>query len=149
MSMIWIVVAIGVVLVLVLFLMLAGSGGPLAVETRGQRDMVHRRMKDPAVAILQVTGISEPSFDAMDCTGTITGMVSGDGIEPQAVRRKAMIQTARWPKVGQQLPVLIDRANPKLFFVDWSDGQGSADVALDKAEALAATMRARNGNGAP
>ena len=61
-------------------------------------------MKDPVSASLQVTGISEPIFDGTDCTAQLTGVISGEGIEPRAVQRKGTIAVARWPKVGDQLP---------------------------------------------
>jgi hypothetical protein len=136
-------VAAGIVLVLILlFWVLRAGGMPLNGLTARHIELVRRRMKDPVSATLQVTGISEPSFGAAFCTGQITGLVSGNGIEPQAVQRTGMIDTARWPKVGQRLPILIDRARPGLFVVDATNQKSDGDAALDEAERLAAETKA-------
>jgi len=135
-------VVVGIVLVLALLFALTRAGAPLAAQTGRHLDLVRRRMKDPVVATLQVTGITEPSFDAAFCTGQLTGLVSGEGIEPQAVQRTGMIETARWPRIGQRLPILIDRAKPSLFVVNSTDQRTDGDAALGEAERLAAAMKA-------
>ena len=124
-----------------LLFMIIRASPPLAVETSGQVALVRRRLRDPVSGTLQVTGITEPSFDGTDCTALLTGVLSGEGIEPRAVQRKGMLAVARWPSVGQQLPVIIDRANPKLFFIDQSAMIPRADAALAEAERLAAAMK--------
>ena len=126
---------------LLLFAM-ARAGGPLALETEQHLRIVLRRLKDPVFATLQVTGISEPVFDGTDCTAQLTGVISGDGIEPRAVQRKGTIAVARWPKMGERLPVVIDRANPKLFFIDQTNVTVTGEAALEEAERLAAAMKA-------
>lgn len=137
-----VVVILAVVAVPVLmFLLMARAGGPLALETEQHLRIVRRRMKDPVSATLQVTAISEPVFDGTDCTAQLTGVISGDGIEPRAVQRKGMIAVARWPKVGDRLPVLMDRANPKLIFLDQTNVSVSGEAALAEAERLAAAMK--------
>jgi hypothetical protein len=138
-------IVVAVVVIVVLLAMLFGiarAGGPLALETGRLLELVRRRMKDPVAATLQVTGISEPSVDSMDSSGRITGVVSGGGIEPRAVQRSGMMATAKWPKVGQRLPIVIDRANPKYFVIDLTAVKTDGDAALDEAERLAAAMKA-------
>lgn len=141
MTQILILIVVGIVILLALALLLSRAGGPMEAQTERHLDIVRRRMKDPASAILQVTGISEPSFDSLSSTGQLTGLVSGEGIEPQAVQRRGMIGTARWPAVGERLPIVIDRANPKMFVVDRTKLETGAG-ALDEAERLAAAMKA-------
>jgi hypothetical protein len=78
----------------------------------------------------------------------ITGVVSGEGVEPTAVQYGGLIRTSNWPSPGSSLPVIVDRANPKNFAIQWDRARG--DTALDKAEALAAAMRAKqDGNDVP
>lgn len=142
--MIAIVVTIGgvvAVFLLILFSMARG-GGPLTLETEQHVRIVRRRLKDPVSASLQVTAISEPVFDGTDCRAELTGVISGDGIEPRAIQRKGMMAVARWPKVGDRLPVIIDRMNPKLFFIDQSTGPVTGEAALAEAERLAAELKA-------
>ena len=135
-----ILVVVAVPVMMVLFM--TAAGGPLALETEQHLRIVLRRVKDPVFATLQVTGISEPIFDNTDCRAELTGVISGDGIEPRAVQRKGTIAVARWPKVGDRLPVIIDRANPKLFFIDQTNVAVTGEAALAEAERLAAEMKA-------
>lgn len=139
-TLILLVVGIAILVAFVLFAILKAAV-PLAVETKDLAELVRRRMKNPASATLRVTAISEPSFDGTDSTAQLTGVLFGDGIEPRAVQRKGMLAIARWPAIGQELPVIADRANPKLFFIDQSDMNASADAAPDEAEWLAAAMK--------
>ena len=60
-----------------------------------------------------------------------------------------LIRTALWPSPGKQLPVIVDRADPRRFAIQWDEVGTSEASALGQAERLAAAMRARrDGDGA-
>ena len=73
----------------------------------------------------------------------ITGVVSADGVELTAVQYNGLIRTALWPSPGRQLPVIVDRADPRKFAIQWDQAGTSEASALGQAEALAAAMRAK------
>lgn len=108
-----------------------------------------RNMADPVPGILLVTAAAMPSRNALFHMTRITGVVSGEGIEPTAVQYAGLIRTALWPSPGKQLPVIVDRADPRKFAIQW-DGVASAQAsALGQAEALAAAMRAKRDGDRP
>jgi hypothetical protein len=116
---------------------LAGAGGGTASVAA---------MADPVPGTLLVTAAALPSRTALYHMTRITGIVSAEGVAPTAVQYSGLIRTASWPSPGSSLPVVVDRANPKNFAIEWNKVQGAADAALDNAEALAEAMRARQGD---
>lgn len=110
----------------------AGGGSPVAA------------MADPVPGTLLVTAAAMPSRTALYHMTRITGIVSGEGIEPTAVQYSGLIRTSNWPSPGSSLPVIVDRANPKNFAIRWDRAAARGDSALGNAEALAAAMRERN-----
>jgi hypothetical protein len=115
-----------------------GAAGPAA---GGSGDMV-----DPVSGSLLVTAAAMPSRRAVFHMTRITGIISADGIDPVAVQFNGLIRTAQWPSPGQTLPVTVDRADPNRFAIEWDKVGASADQALARAQALAATMRDRAGS---
>jgi hypothetical protein len=132
--------AIGGVLVFVIVrLARANSGGGASVGA----------MADPVPGTMLVTAASMPSRNAIFHMSRITGVVSGDGVAPTAVQFSGLIRTALWPSPGKQLPVIVDRADPQKFAIQWDQVGTSESSALSQAEALAAAMRAKqDGDGA-
>ena len=121
---------------LILFLVLRlakGNGGGASVGA----------MADPVPGTMLVTAASMPSRRAAFHMSRITGVVSADGIEPTAVQYVGLIRTALWPSPGRQLPVIVDRADPRKFAIQWDQSGTSEESALGQAEALAAAMRAK------
>lgn len=104
-----------------------------------------RSMADPVPGILLVTAAAMPDRGSAYHMTRITGILSADGVAPRAVQFGGLVKTSLWPSPGQQLPVVVDRANPSTFAIEWDKVRGSGDAALDQAEALAAAMRAREG----
>lgn len=100
-------------------------------------------MTDPAPGTLLVTASAMPSRTALYHMTRITGVVSGDGIEPTAVQYSGLIKTSNWPSPGSSLPVIVDRADPTNFAIQWDQVAAGGDSALGNAEALAAAMRAK------
>ncbi len=104
-------------------------------------------MTDPVPGTMLVTAASMPSRRAVFHLSRITGVVSGEGVEPTAVQFNGLIRTALWPSPGKQLPVIVDRADPRRFAIQWDQVATSETSALGQAEALAAAMRAKRGGG--
>jgi hypothetical protein len=106
-------------------------------------------MADPVPGTFLVTAAAMPSRNSAWHMTRITGVVSGEGIEPTAVQYNGLIRTSLWPSPGKQLPVIVDRADPGKFAIQWDQAASSEASALGQAEALAAAMRSkRNGDGA-
>lgn len=132
-------VAIGAVLVFVILRVARAGGGGTNVGA----------MADPVPGSLLVTAAAMPSRRATYHMTRLTGVVSGEGVAPTAVQYNGLIRTALWPSPGIQLPVIVDRADPRKFAIQWDQAGANRSSALDQAEALAAAMRARqDGDGA-
>lgn len=100
-------------------------------------------MTDPVPGTMLVTAASMPSRNAVFHMSRITGIVSAEGVEPTAVQFGGLIRTSLWPGPGKQLPVIVDRADPRKFAIQWDQIGSSQASALDQAETLAAAMRAK------
>ena len=132
-------VAIGAVLVFVVMRIAKAGGGGTNVGA----------MADPVPGTFLVTAAAMPSRRATWHMTRLTGVVSGDGVAATAVQYNGLIRTALWPSPGTRLPVIVDRADPRKFAIQWDQAGTGRSSALDQAEALAAAMRAgRNGDGA-
>lgn len=136
-----IAVVVGLVLLFVFLGLFNFLRAARDVKTGRNVEKLRKRMKDPVSGTLTVTGISEPSTDAIWKMAEITGVVSGPGLEPQAVQRQGFVRTAVWPWPGQVLPILVDRARPDLFVIEWARVKPGNEAALDEAQRLAAAMR--------
>ncbi|HVQ08915.1 MAG TPA: hypothetical protein VMS43_10835 [Allosphingosinicella sp.] len=116
----------------------------------GNAATVVKSMADPVPGTLLVTAAAMPDRGSAWHMTRITGILSAEGIAPRAVQFGGLVKTSLWPSPGQQLPVVVDRADPGSFAIEWDKVRGSGDVALDQAEKLAAAMRAkRGGDGSP
>jgi hypothetical protein len=100
-------------------------------------------MADPVPGTMLVTAASMPSRNAVFHMSRITGVISAEGVAPTAVQFGGLIRTSLWPSPGKQLPVIVDRADPKKFAIQWDQVGTSQASALGQAEALAAAMRAK------
>ena len=136
------VLVVGAVLIVVIRKLVAANAGAGSASVAA--------MADPVPGTLLVTAAALPSRTALYHMTRITGVVSGEGVEPTAVQYGGLIRTSNWPSPGSSLPVIVDRANPKNFAIQWDQLAARGDPALDKAEALAAAMRAkRDGDNPP
>ena len=104
-------------------------------------------MADPVPGTMLVTAASMPSRNAIFHMSRITGIISAEGVEPTAVQFGGLIRTALWPSPGKQLPVIVDRADPRKFAIQWDQASTDQASALGQAEALAAAMRAKRTDG--
>jgi len=107
-----------------------------------------KNMKDPVRGTLQVTASSYPPDSATSANFSLNGVVSGDGIPPTAVEHAGIAKTRKWPHAGQQLPVVVDRADPMRIDIQWDELADSWDTARQGAQALAAQMRGEAPDGA-
>lgn len=131
------VIVIGGVILFIILKAGGAHGGAAAVG----------RMAEPLPGTLLVTASAMPSRRALYHMTRITGVISAEGIEPVAVQYSGLIRTSKWPSPGETLPVIVDRADPRLFTIEWSKVGDSGTAAMDQAEALAAAMRARDKQG--
>lgn len=129
------VVAVLILVVIMVVIRMGRLGGNAASAVMS--------MADPVPGTLLVTAISMPSRNAAYQMTRLTGVVSAEGVEPFAVQHSGIVRTALWPQPGSTLPVIVDRADPSRFAIEWDKIKSGADSALDNAEALAAAMRAR------
>ena len=135
------VLIVGAVLVFVIVRLARANSGGGGTSTEA--------MADPVPGTMLVTAASMPSRNAVFHMSRITGVVSAEGVEPTAVQYSGLIRTALWPSPGRQLPVIVDRADPRKFAIQWDQVSTTESSALGQAEALAAAMRAKqDGDGA-
>jgi hypothetical protein len=137
-----ILIIVGVVLFLVLVWSILFFRAARDVRSGRNIEKARRKMKDPVSGTLSVTGVSLPSPDAVWAGCEMTGVLAAPGLDPRPVKRAGMVRTALWPKPGDVLPVLVDRARPDFYFVEWLRVKGGSDAAWSEAQRLAEEMRA-------
>ena len=91
-------------------------------------------MADPVPGTMLVTAASMPARKAVFHLSRITGIVSAEGVGPVAVQYEGLIRTSLWPSRGRQLPVIVDRADPRNFAIQWDQVGTSETSALGQAE---------------
>jgi len=138
-------IVVGVVLLFVFLLLFSLSRAARDVRSGRSVEKAVRRMKDPVAGELVVTGITVPSFEASFASAQLTGVLSADRVAPRPMQLSGLIATNKWPKVGQKLPVIVDRADPDRYVIEWFKIKTGTDAALDEAERLAREMRMGGG----
>jgi len=68
-------------------------------------------------------------------------VVEAPGIPATATSVDALVGRSTWPRPGQVLPALIERANPREVRILWDEVPSTLDAARAQAEALAAAKR--------
>jgi hypothetical protein len=112
---------------------------------RGKRRSAHRlqRMADPVDGVLHVTGVDDPApYNAMRATCAFEGVVQAPGIPARPEQVSGMVDTARWPQVGDDLPITVDRANPKQWLIRWERVPSRGDQGFAAAREQAARLNA-------
>ena len=140
-----ILVTVGIVLLLVFLFLFRLMRAARDVRTGRHVEKARKRMKDPATGTFTVTAITPPSPEAIWAMAEITGVVSAAGLAPRPVQRPAMLRTALWPKPGQTLPVVVDRAKPDDFVIEWAKAETGSAADWKEAQRLAAEMRSGSG----
>lgn len=132
-QMVVMVLIIGVIAFVLIRVLRAGGNAKTAAAS----------MTDPVPGTLLVTAAAMPSRGSLYHNTRITGVISAEGVEPIAVQFGGIIRTSLWPSPGKQLPVIVDRANPQNFAIQWDQVGTTGQQALGQAEKLAAEMRAK------
>lgn len=89
------------------------------------------RMRDPVRGTMLVTQMSLASASEEESVwqgGTIAGIVTIPGEAPFVYRRQAMILTEKFPKAGDVLPIIIDRANHARVAIQWDEVEGTEPI---------------------
>jgi hypothetical protein len=121
-----------------------------------------KRMKDPVEGTARVISVGTPFQTTGRNTDVhvpckVTLVVSGPGIEPQRAEVNEVFRMRQMPGGGQDVPIIIDRANPEHFVVKWDETEaqslGAAMSAMSErgharaaARADAATKQALSGD---
>jgi hypothetical protein len=109
----------------------------------GLRNWLHNRsMTDPVPGVYRLIGCSAGSSDASYSTCRMQGVVTGPGVGPVAVEHRCTAPTKRWPRPGDELPVLVDRADPTRLRIHWDEVPTGRERAMRDAAALAQRMAA-------
>ena len=114
-----VIVAIGVpVLAVIAFLKL---------ESR----LLRRKITEPIPGSVVITAMSNPTQgDFLPNLGDLIpaqenffleGVAHVPGMAPYQVRLSEVAWTNKWPKVGQTIPVHVDRRNPSRVRIRWDD----------------------------
>jgi hypothetical protein len=93
---------------------------------------LEKRMKDPMEGTAKVLAMDPEELDSiydagmhMDTPATSGGYVmdcevSAPGLNPTSVRHKGDALASKWPSIGDTLPIVVDRAQPKRFVIEWN-----------------------------
>lgn len=106
-------------------------------------------MKDPVEGTVKVVGITTPDPTATQTNYRLDGVISGPGIEPQAVVKHGMMSVSKWPQIGDTLPVTVDSSNPEHFVLHVENIATGHQQAAQRAQAMAAQMRGGQSGDAP
>ena len=99
------------------------------------------KMQMPVNGTLLVTAASMPTEHAVYQSGRLTGVITAPGVDAVAVQLNGLFRSSKWPRPGQNLPVIVDRADPNRFAIEWDKiADGSTD-AMNQAQQLAEAMR--------
>jgi hypothetical protein len=90
-----------------------------------------KRMRKPVRGTMLVTQMSLASASEEESVwqgGTVTGIVTIPGETPFVQRRQAMILTEKFPRAGDVLPIVIDRADHRRLSIQWDEMAGTDPV---------------------
>lgn len=103
-----------------------------------------RKMKEPVKGEFVLTGSSIPAPHAAYQTCNIIGVISAPGMPTVPANYRGLVSTLKFPRAGQTLPVLVDRADPENFVIQWDKVADRAEEAMSAAQALADEMNRRS-----
>lgn len=98
-------------------------------------------MLDPVAGTMLVTGCGGDPTEAMYARSVLTGVLAAPGVAAMAVSHKGIVRTSKWPAPGLTLPVVIDRADPRRFRIEWKKVGSRQQLAVHQAEQIATQMR--------
>jgi len=109
----------------------------------GARNWVrNHKLTDPIRGNYRLTACSGGSSGAAYSNCRMDGVVTAEGIAPVAVEHYCTAPTSKWPYPGQELPVLLDRTDPKRLRIIWDEVPTGRDLGRQQARAEAERMAA-------
>jgi hypothetical protein len=109
--------------------------------------MRNHRLSDPVPGRYHLTSCSVGSSGAMYSNCRMEGVVTAEGLPPTAVGHYCTAPTKKWPSPGQELPVLVDRANPRRLRIQWRQVATGRQRGRQAAQAFAAMMAQQQATG--
>jgi hypothetical protein len=77
-------------------------------------------IQDPVEGEYRITKASKVSTMSSVASCDMVGEVSGPGIPPRVLEHNSPFTSIhKWPRPGDVLPVLFDRANPDFLKIQW------------------------------
>jgi hypothetical protein len=77
-------------------------------------------IQDPVVAEYRITKASTHSGNSSVASCDMVGEVTAPGLTSRMVEHNApFAPIEKWPRVGDVLPVLVDRDNPEFLRIQW------------------------------
>jgi hypothetical protein len=102
-------------------------------------------MRSPVDGTLRVTAVTEPAFGAANSSCTIDGVVQVPGLAARPVQISGLAPNEKWPRVGEDLPITVDQANPTNRLIRWDEVPVRTDQGYAAAQQLADQIN--NGSG--
>ena len=102
-------------------------------------------MKEPVAGTMKVTSVEQAGGAAL----VITGVVTAPGLAPTPAQREADVPIAKMRAVFAKydLPVLVDRTDPRRLRFIWDEVPDERQIDLLEASRLADRMRAAGAGG--
>jgi len=120
-------IVVAAVVIVVVALPVAAVIAFVKLESR----LMRRKIAEPLPGSVVVTAMSNPTQgDFLPNVGDfipsqenffLEGVAHVPGMAPYPVRLSEVAWTNRWPKVGQTIPVHVDRRNPARVRIRWDD----------------------------
>ena len=81
----------------------------------------YKRIKDPVRGTAQVVSVTQRPYDATSANCRMHLAVTVPGHQVFEVEDGFIVQVARWPRPGQQLPIEASQSNPRQFKIVWDE----------------------------
>jgi hypothetical protein len=98
------------------------------------------KIQEPMAGTVHVTGTSDRARNAVYQSATITGVLSGDGLEARPVTVRTIVATDKLPHPGTDVPVVYCRRDPTQVKFLWdqvlSGSERAELLALQKADEM-------------
>jgi hypothetical protein len=77
-------------------------------------------IQDPVAGRYRITKASTPPTNSSVGTCDMVGELTGPGIAPRTIEHTSPFTSIdKWPRPGDELPVLFDLTNPDFLKVEW------------------------------
>ena len=81
--------------------------------------MQRQKFNDPVPGTFEIQSCDQGSFAGAHVDLDASGVISVPGLDPFPAEIHGKVPHAKRPSVGQVLPVVVDRANPTQFRIEW------------------------------